>query len=104
MNLPPPFVCASFWSKAKGLMFKTKVEQPLIFVFDKEKRHSLHMLFVFCPIDVLFLDRGKKVVEIKENFKPFAFYMPKKPCTYLIELPAGAIKKSGTALGDRIEF
>ena len=35
------------------------------------------MFFVFFPIDVLFLDKNKKVVELKENFKPFSIYFPK---------------------------
>lgn len=97
-------LCASPWGKARGLMFKSQVKQPVVFVFKKEKRHGLHMLFVFCSIDVLFLDKNKKVADIKENFRPFTFYTPKKPCTYIIELSAGTIKKTRTALGDRIGF
>lgn len=96
--------CKSFGSKALGLMFRSKVEIPLLFTFNKEKRHNLHMLFVFCSIDVLFLDKSKKVVDVKENFKPFTFYTPRKPCQYIIEMAAGTIKKSKTRIGDKISF
>jgi len=62
------------------------------------------MLFVFYPIDVLFLDKNKIVVEIKENFMPFAFYTPKNKAQYVTELPKGTIKKSKTEIGDKIEL
>ena len=83
-------------------MFSKK--KPLIFVFDKEKIVLLHMLFVFYPIDVLFLDRNKVVVEIKERFIPFAFYTPKRKAQYIIEIPVKTIKKTKTRLGDKINF
>ena len=78
--------------------------KPLIFIFEKEKIIPLHMLFVFYSIDVLFLDKNKKIVEIKENFRPFRFYTPKNKAEYVVELPNGIIKKSGTKLGDKISF
>ena len=62
------------------------------------------MLFVFCPIDVLFLDKNKKVVEIKENFMPFTFYTPKNKAKYVIELPSDLIRKTRTEVGDKISF
>ncbi len=78
--------------------------KTLIFDFGKEKIIPLHMLFVFFPIDVLFLDKNKKVAEIKENFKPFSFYNPKNKARYIIELPFNTIKNSGTKSGDKISF
>ncbi|MBW3022673.1 DUF192 domain-containing protein [Candidatus Woesearchaeota archaeon] len=85
-------------------MLSKKPDFGLIFVFRSELRRSLHMFFVFYPIDVLFLDSSGKVVEIKENFKPFSAYFPKKKSKYVIELPAGAIKKSSTQVGDTVSF
>jgi hypothetical protein len=96
-------ICKSDWSKAAGLMFSKKDDElGLIFMFDKEKRIPLHMLFVFYPIDVLFLDSKKKVVEIKRNFKSFTFYNPKKKCKYFIEVVEG--KAKGVKVGDTISF
>jgi len=62
------------------------------------------MFFVFYPIDVLFLNENKKVVQLKENFKPFRIMMAKKPAKYIIELPDGIIRKTNTKLGDTISF
>jgi len=90
-------------SKAIGLMFAMNPKN-LIFIFKKEKIVPLHMFFVLFPIDVLFLDKNKIVVEIKENFRPFTSYIPKAKAKYVIELPKGMIKKSKTRLGDIISF
>ncbi|MBW2989538.1 DUF192 domain-containing protein [Candidatus Woesearchaeota archaeon] len=95
-------LCKHHISKARGLMFSKK--RALIFPFRKEKIISLHMFFVFFPIDVLFLDKKKEVVQLKENFRPFHIMIPKKPAKYIIELPAKMIKKTKTQLGDKISF
>ncbi|MBL7054752.1 DUF192 domain-containing protein [Candidatus Woesearchaeota archaeon] len=84
-------------------MFSTK-PKTLIFIFKKEKIIPLHMFFVFFPIEVLFLDKNKIVAEIKENFKPFTFYSPRKKSKYIIELPKDSIKKSKTKINDKIIF
>ena len=85
-------------------MFSKKTEKSLVFDFKKEKIISLHMWFVFYPIDVLFLDNDKRVVEIKENFKPFRLYTPKNKARYVLELPDGSVRESKTRVGDRINY
>lgn len=92
------------FSKFIGLMFSKKQNNGLIFRFDKEKAISLHMFFVFYPIDVLFLDKNMTVVDKKEDFKPFTLYKSKKKSMYAVELPNGTIKKSKTEIWDKIEF
>ena len=94
----------STWSQARGLMFSTK-PRCLLFDFKREKRIGLHMFFVFFPIDVLFLDKDKEVVELKEKFRPFTFHGPKSDrIRYIIELPAKSIRRTRTKVGDKIEF
>jgi uncharacterized membrane protein (UPF0127 family) len=94
-------LCRSVFSKAFGFMFRfKKPDYARVFIFNKERRADLHMLFVFFPIDVLFLDKNKKVADIKKNFMPFSYYMPKSKAMYVIELPVGVIGK--TAMGDKV--
>jgi uncharacterized protein len=99
-------VCRSLFSKMKGLMFSPKIQdKALIMVFAKEQIVALHMLFVFFPIDIIFLDRAKKVVETSEHAKPFiSQIVPQHKAQYVIELPAGMIAKTKTKVGDRLEF
>jgi len=97
-------LCDDELSKFIGLMFSKRRDRALILKFNKEKIISLHMLFVFYAIDVLFLDKNKIVVDKKESFKPFTLYKSKKKAIYAIELPKGTIKKSKTEIGDKIDF
>ncbi len=97
--------CRNWISKSWGLMFSKKlVDKGYIFSMAREKKVDLHMFFVFHAIDVLWLDKNKRVVQIKENFKPFRMVLSKKPSMYIIELPVGAVEESGTSIGDVIEF
>ena len=96
--------CISPTSKALGLMFTKEQDRALVFPFTKETRVSLHMFFVFYPIDVLFLDESKKVTALKENFRPFTFHNPQKKCKYVIELPRGTINKHSIELGSELSF
>ena len=81
----------TFLLQLRGLMFFSKKRFDFALIFFRESESiinsSLHMLFVFFKINVIFLDSKKKVVDIKKNFFPFSFYSPKKPSKYIIELP-----------------
>ncbi|MBL7051390.1 DUF192 domain-containing protein [Candidatus Woesearchaeota archaeon] len=98
-----PKLCENLLSKTIGLMFSLK-PKALIFKWEKEKILSLHMFFVFFPIDILWLNKYKKVVQLKQNLKPFQILIPKKPAQYVIELPQGTITKTKTQVNDLIEF
>ncbi len=96
-------LCSGF-SKIIGLMFSKKKKRALVFKFSRERIIALHMFFVFYPIDVLFLDKNRIVVDIKERFMPFTFCKSSRKAMYAIELSCGAIEKSRTGIGDVIEF
>lgn len=94
-------VCEGLFSKLIGLMFSRKIkDRAVIFIFKKEQIVPLHMFFVFYPIDVLFVDKKRKIVEVKRNLKPFRFYTPKRTAKYVIELPTGY----NFELGDKVSF
>ena len=97
--------CNSVISKAFGLRFRKKpVDKALIFTFDSPKTVLMDMWFVFYPIDVVFLDSDKKVVEIKEKFLPFSFYKSNKKAVYIIEFENGIIKKNNISIGEKLIF
>ncbi|MBI3034020.1 DUF192 domain-containing protein [Candidatus Woesearchaeota archaeon] len=99
-----PILIQSILGKAKGLMFCTRVINPLIFVFSRERAISLHMMFVLCTIDVMLLDSNKRVVELKKSLRPFTLYNSRKRARYVIELAEGEIARSMTRTGDKIYF
>ncbi|MFH1895770.1 MAG: DUF192 domain-containing protein [archaeon] len=99
-------IAKTFFERFKGLMFSAKPDYALIFELEKEGKinASIHMLFVFYPIDVVYLDSRKKVVDIKLGFKPFELnYTPKKPAKYFIEFPTGIIENK-ISLNDKLEW
>lgn len=107
-NLTTNFVvCRSVGSKARGLMFTSRRkydDKALIFEFSSEVKRDLHMFFVFYPIDVMFLDSSKRVVELKCGFRPFTLYSPRRPAKYIVELPEGLLSKTRTVVGDVISW
>jgi hypothetical protein len=99
-------VADTFWSRFRGLMFRRRFPQgkAILFRFKKPGRHAVHMFFVRFPIDLLYLNRQFKIVEIREALKPWRFYRPKHLATNLVELPAGSVRKLGIKTGDQLEI
>ena len=94
----------NIFSKGTGLMFHKKiVDEAHIFHFKKPQKISLTMFFVFFPIDVIFL-KENKVIEVKENFKPFTNYKSYAEADVFIELPKGFIDKKKIVTGTKIIF
>jgi len=91
-------ICDSILSRTLGLMFKPK--SNLLMIFPEEQKISLHMFFVFYPIDVLVVDKNKKIIEIKRNFEPFTLWKSKKEGKFIIELAFSSEYK----VGDKLEF
>lgn len=92
--------CSSILSQVRGMMFRKNVI-PLVFIFFKERKINLHSFF--CKeMDLVFLNSKFKVVEIKENWKPFSFYFSKKKARILIELPSGAVSKNKLSVGNLV--
>ena len=94
-------IARTCFQQTMGLMFKQKIE-PLIFIFEKEKKHRFHTLFMFKTIDMIFLDSHGIVVD-KITARPFIPHITsKKPAKYVIELPAGY--KTKIKLGQRVQI
>lgn len=99
-------VARTSWDRMKGLMFeeRKRFDYALVLEMLKEARleSSIHMMFVFFPIDVLFLNKKKEVVD-RVTLQPFTpNYTPKKPAKYVIEMPAG--KAKGVKLGSTVRW
>jgi len=90
----------SFFRKGIGLMFSSaKKNHGYVFPFKKSQYIPMTMWFVFQPIDVLFLNKGK-VVDLIHLFRPFANYTPDVKADTVIEFSAGTLKHSKTKRGD----
>ena len=86
-----------------GLMFRKSFNGALVFDMGCLTHDGIHMLFVRFPIDVVFLDAEKKIVDVKANVRPWiGTAFPRARFWYIIELPAGAIEKFSLKTGERL--
>lgn len=94
------------WEKATGLMFKLKFEDSaFIFPFEFEKKIPIHMLFVFFPIDVLWVNLEGEIVDLKQKILPFIPHIPHRgKASTLVELPAGTIAEHKIKLMDLVTW
>lgn len=68
-------------------MFRTKKTKSLVFRFSKPTLVSIHSLFVFFKILVIWFDENERVIDFK-IVKPFSINIkPSKPFSKIIESP-----------------
>ena len=65
---------------------------------------GVHMYGMKFPLDVLFLDRKGRVVSYFADLRPGERTPLQRGAYHALELPAGTIRRSGTEVGDVIEW
>jgi uncharacterized protein len=65
--------------------------------------NSVHTFGMQFPIDVVFLDKEKRVVGLAKTLRPNRISRLYYEASSVIELPAGTIDASDTVTGDHIE-
>jgi uncharacterized membrane protein (UPF0127 family) len=84
-----------------GLLKHTELKQGKgLWIVPCESVHSFFMKFT---IDVLYLDRAKKVRGMRPNMKPWRLSAC-LPAHSVLELPAGTIERTGTQKGDQLSL
>ncbi|UCC91226.1 MAG: DUF192 domain-containing protein [Candidatus Aenigmatarchaeota archaeon] len=103
----------SVGKKTKGLMFRKELapDSGLLMVFNYDRKHEIWMFGMRFAIDVVFIDKRKRIVDIKHSVKPMGknprswkIYRPKEPCRYVLEVNPGLIEKTKTEIGDVLDF
>lgn len=102
------FLARSLEERAKGLSGRVglKENEGMFFVFPKEGLHGFWMKDMLFPIDILWLNKERKVVYIVENVKPNSYpkiYYPDKPALFVVELPIYTVSKTKVKVGDIID-
>lgn len=83
------------WKKFLGLMFRKSIRRPLVLELVAESRWlaTIHTLFMRFPIDLVFLDSERRVVDIVRDVGPWRMHIvPKRPAKYVVEMRAGTAK------------
>jgi uncharacterized membrane protein (UPF0127 family) len=99
---------ASLWAKFRGLMGRSSLRRNhALWLPDSS---GIHMMFMRFPIDAVFLDRPdgeatRRVVAVHRELRPWTGLVPFVRSGHgVLELPAGMIEATSTALGDVIAF
>lgn len=98
--------CTTFLTRGLGLMFRPPVREDEAYIFDqgRESRSltTIHMLFVFFPLAVIWLDASRRVVD-KALARPFyPYYAPSAPARYYLECHPHVLDM--VHIGDQLEF
>jgi len=94
-----------------GLMFREKInpDQGMLFIFEEEGIHSFWMRNMRFSIDILWLDKDKRIVHVERVVPPCKelpcpSYSSEYSAKYVLELKAGSADEHKLKMFDRLEF
>lgn len=66
--------------------------------------NSIHTMFMSINIDVIFVDCENRICDFRKSLPPWKPFVRSGRAITVIELPEGAIERTGTELGDIIDL
>ena len=100
-------VAATPKSQQLGLMHRQSMpaDRGMIFVFPQERELSFWMKNTLIPLDILYLDKGGKVVAVRQMKAMDETPVPSgSPAKYAIELNQGTADRVGVKSGDVLQI
>lgn len=97
----------------KGLMFRTELPEGtgMLFVFDSDEPRYFWMKNTLIDLDIIFITSDLKVFSYAANVPHSYVYTPDAQVAtaggfgrYVLELPAGSVKKHSIKEGSALEF
>ena len=92
------------WSRMKGLLGHTSESFTAgkgLWITPSQGVHTIGMKF---PIDVVYLDKGHRVIHLSHSLAPFRIAAIKFKARSVVELPAGTLAQTQTSVGDVLEI
>jgi uncharacterized membrane protein (UPF0127 family) len=96
-----PLPAVTFAARGRGMIGRTFSDFDAM-VFNK--CNCIHTMLMSMDIDVLFVDKDNRVCEVRRKLKPWNPLVRCAQASAVIELPAGAIDKTNTELGDILDL
>ena len=97
--------------RSNGLMFRESLdpEKGMLFVFEKEGKHTFWMKNTLISLDIIWINENKEIVFINENTQPCKEHPcpviePAENAKYVLEINGGISKKIGLIVGDKINI
>lgn len=93
--------------RQRGLMYRESLpeDQGMLFVYEDERDLSFWMRNTQLPLDIAFLDREGRIVDIQQ-LEPFDenSITTRSPAMYALEMNRGWFEEHGVEIGDRVRF
>ena len=93
--------------RQQGLMYRDSLPdgQGMLFVYEEERTLSFWMRNTQIPLDIAFLDRSGRIVDIRE-LEPFdeESVASRQPAMYALEVRRGWFEENEVRVGDRVEL
>ncbi|RRO18834.1 DUF192 domain-containing protein [Flavobacteriaceae bacterium 14752] len=88
----------SDYEQQTGLMHRASMEmnQGMLFIYQDERpRPTFYMKNTQIPLDLIYINADKKIVEINKNAKPYDenSIQAEQPAQYVLEVNAGFVEK-----------
>ncbi len=95
--------------REKGLSGREGLEENegMLFVFEKEGYYGFWMKDMKFAIDIVWLDKNKKIVHVEKNVSPETYpkvFNSPIPNLYVLETPVGFLVKNNIQIGDLVAF
>lgn len=94
-------------SVRKGLSGRDNLpkDHGMLFILDDRRPHAFWMKGMLFPLDILFFDRNRKLINIFRHLLPCKRCIsvsPSRPAAYVLEINAGLSRELGIQVGDLI--
>jgi len=94
--------------RQQGLMYRRELppDTGMLFVFPADGVQHFWMRNTLIPLDMVFIDRDRRVVGIVANAVPMSTQPvgPDKPCLYVLEVNGGFTARHGVTEGATVEL
>jgi uncharacterized membrane protein (UPF0127 family) len=103
----------STFDVTRGMMFRTSLapDRGMLFVYPAPDHHSHWMYQTLIPLDMIWMDANRTIVEMATNAQPCKTQASKCPqyggqqlSNYVLEINGGLARKYGLQLGQTIQW
>ena len=94
--------------RTRGLMWRSELPEGtgMLFIFPSETVQSFWMRNTLIPLDMLFIDRRRRVVGVVQWAEPRTLTSRTvgKPSIYVLEVPGGWTARNGVRAGSTVDL
>ncbi len=105
-------IADSFPKQMLGLMYRKSIKknEGMLFIFRREGMYPIWMMNMLFPVDILWIDKKSKVVDIEANAIPCKSFFgckshyPRKRSGYVLEIRSGEAKRRQIKIGSIVKL